>query len=146
MDVGIETHRAELTAYAWRLVGRREDAQDCVQSAFVKYLKLPEPPDHPRAWLYRVVHNLAVDLTRERRPAPPAGRFSPPADAGPESAEALERLLDRLDDDSRWILLLRYTHGFSFDEVAAIVSRPAGTVKVMAGRALTALRQLLVKP
>lgn len=146
MDVGIETHRAELTAYAVRLLGRREDAQDCVQSAFVKYLKLPEPPDHARAWLYRVVHNLAVDLTRERRPAPPAGRLSPPADAAVESAETLERMLDRLDDDSRWILLLRYTYGFSFDEVAAIVDRPAGTVKVMAGRALTALRQLLVKP
>lgn len=146
MELGIETHRAELTAYAWRLLGRHEDAQDCVQSAFVKYLRLPQPPENPRAWLYRVVHNLAVDLTRERRPAPSPGRFSPPADAGVEGAETLERMLDRLPVDSRWILLLRYTYGFSFDEVAAIVDRPAGTVKVMAGRALTALRQAMVRP
>ena len=141
MAIDLEPYRGELLGFAWRMLRDEHEAEDCVQSAFVSAMRDGAPPDNPRAWLYRVVHNHAVNSLRkrDRRPPPPAE----PAALSPhlEQREELERLLGELEDEAREILLLRYTHGMSFEEIAEVVGRPVGTVKVYAGRALTALQR-----
>ncbi|MCL6705963.1 RNA polymerase sigma factor [Pseudomonas sp. R2.Fl] len=63
-------NRPVLIDYACRLLGSREAAEDIVQEAFLRFVPAsPEsaskPP--PRAYLFRVVHNLAIDLLRRRK-------------------------------------------------------------------------------
>jgi RNA polymerase sigma-70 factor, ECF subfamily len=136
----IDQFREELQAFAYRLLGSVEEAEDCVQNAYLAAVRNPQAPENARAWLYRVTHNLAVNQLRRRDHA--LRREAPPAQ--PRAGEAdLDRALADLPEDQRTILLLRYTHGLSFEEIAEVVGRPTGTVKVYAGRGLTALRKAL---
>lgn len=70
-DTRYETYvayRAELVRYATPILGSREDAEDIVQEAFVRFV--PEAAQSPlrlRAYLYRIVRNLAFDSRRRRQ-------------------------------------------------------------------------------
>jgi RNA polymerase sigma-70 factor (ECF subfamily) len=62
-----EQHRRELLAYATRLVVRPEIAEELVQEAAVRMLAaraMPSEPAEARAWLFKVVTNLAIDHLR----------------------------------------------------------------------------------
>ena len=56
---------APLLAYALRLTGGREVAEDVVQEAFMKLHAQFESVQTPRRWLYRTVHNLALNQRRQ---------------------------------------------------------------------------------
>src|SRR5438105_4838357 len=137
----IDQYRDELQAFAFRLLGSVEEAEDCVQSAYLAAVRNPQSPENARAWLYRVTHNLAVNELRRRARAPKPEK--PEVSGTGTDDAALERALARLPEHQRTILLLRYTHGLSFEEIAHVLDRPAATLKVYAGRALTALRNRL---
>ena len=62
-----ERHRRELVGYATRLVVRDSIAEELVQEAAVRLLqdnRLPDDDEQIRAWLFRVVSNLAIDHLR----------------------------------------------------------------------------------
>src|SRR5436309_15068142 len=54
-----------LLAYAMRLVGRLEVAEDIVQEAFMRLHAQFEDVREPKKWLYRTVHNLALNHRRD---------------------------------------------------------------------------------
>ena len=56
-----------LLAYAYKLVRQIESAQDIVQEAFIKYHDHRETVEMPKPWLYRTVHNLALNHQRANR-------------------------------------------------------------------------------
>jgi len=60
------THRAALIDYAAAIVGSRAQAEDVVQEAWLRYeaVASERPLEQPKNYLYRVVRNLALDLTR----------------------------------------------------------------------------------
>jgi RNA polymerase sigma-70 factor (ECF subfamily) len=63
------TMRPSLLGYAYHVVGSTGDAEDLVQSAFLKLfdqLKRNANIENLRSWLYRVVHNLAIDYVRRK--------------------------------------------------------------------------------
>ena len=56
--------RPSLLAYVYHLVSSSRDAEDLVQVAFLQffdYLRQEREIQNPRGWLYRVVHNLAIE-------------------------------------------------------------------------------------
>src|SRR6185369_10535962 len=53
-----------LLSYALRLTGERAIAEDIVQDAFMKLHAQFEQVREPRRWLYRTVHNLALNQRR----------------------------------------------------------------------------------
>ena len=62
-----QRHHRELVGYARRLVVRDAVAEELVQEAAVRLLqndRLPDDDDQIRAWLFRVVSNLAIDHLR----------------------------------------------------------------------------------
>ena len=67
----LERHEREIFAYALRLTGRRDDADDLYQETFLAAFRGWPPPrrDHERAWLYKIATNKAIDRDRRRRPA-----------------------------------------------------------------------------
>lgn len=64
-----ERHTREVYAWAYRLLGRHEDALDVVQDVFLRWADQCRSavPDQPRGWLRRVTLNRAIDVRRHRR-------------------------------------------------------------------------------
>ena len=77
MDVGAlyREHHQELFRYLVKLTGDETTARDAVQHAFLRMLEKDPADVAPRAWLYRVATNAAMDWTRgERRRGRGVGR------------------------------------------------------------------------
>ncbi|MCL1921314.1 MAG: sigma-70 family RNA polymerase sigma factor [Kiritimatiellaeota bacterium] len=133
---------APLLRYAARLLNNATLAQDAVQNAWVK-LARREPPvqapdDEARNWLFRVVHNEAVDIVRaeERRSrlhaayaAEQEAAAQPLPETGTDEREALVlSCLPALPPLQRQVVLLRLQQGLSYNDIAAIVGETSGYV------------------
>jgi RNA polymerase sigma factor (sigma-70 family) len=106
-----------------------------------------------RAWVFAIARNTAIDRERwlARRPATclapeDLAALGPSGDAEAEALDGLalervHRLLDRLTPDQRDVLLLRIVGGLTVDQVAGVVGRKAGAVKMLQARGLAAIRR-----
>jgi RNA polymerase sigma-70 factor (ECF subfamily) len=105
------------------------------------------------AWLYRLAHNVHVDLVRRARTMRPleSGRQEP--DTADQTAPlAFERALDQdllaraicqLSPDQQQVIVLRFAQGLDTPTIAAQMGREEGAVRALQMRALRRLRQLL---
>ena len=147
----------ELYRYAYRLLGEVQMAEDIVSETFLRFLRAIEagggPRDNLRAYLYRIAHNLAMDVHR-RRPAGVDGRDieleripggENPAQQAEHSItqQVARRMIWHLTPDQRQVILLKFLQGLSNAEVAAVVDKPVGAVKALQHRGLGTLRRLL---
>src|ERR1700733_11353893 len=125
-----------LLGYALRCAGELTVAEDVVQEAFMKLHAQFEKVEKPRQWLYRTVHNLALNRRRDAKktvPLDPAPESeSPSANEPPDPAlppdEQMLRVegiglvrisLEILDDRSRELVRLKFHDELSYKEIAA---------------------------
>lgn len=132
-------HGAELARAAYLILRDDAEAGDCVQEAFIRAFRaVRRSADvrNPRAWLYRITTNIALNRIRKRererraveRLPLPEPYHSDGHDARVRRelvAEALETLPDRL----RTLVVLRYYAGLTDREISEDVGIPVGTVK-----------------
>lgn len=153
----LHEHELALTRYALRLLGNREQARDVVQHAFLKLCEQSSEKlaGGARKWLYAVCRNRALDLLRHSRtsgakanPASEAGwrdavgREPDPASAAEqeELSDILVRLVRALPAAQREAIDL-WRDGFNYREIAEIIRRQEGNVRVLVHRGLAALRE-----
>lgn len=130
---------------ALAILGNREEAQDAVQDALVKFLeKRPtfESEEHERAWLLRVTINdcksrLRAPWRRKRVELSAAAEIADEETRG-ELAE-----LAQLPIKDRAAIHLYYYEGYSTAEIAAMAGEAEGTVRSRLHRARRKLRRLL---
>ena len=146
---------------ALRIVRDRSEAEDLIHDAFVAVNERAGQYASDRgsviAWLVTLVRNLSIDRTRrrERRGTlmrevlphePPASVRDPERLTSDASErEKIRRALDMLPEAQRQTLEVAFFEGLSYPEIAARENVPLGTIKSRAARALSALREALVK-
>jgi RNA polymerase sigma factor (sigma-70 family) len=121
---------------------------DALQEALIELTRKDPAPRSPKAWLFRVVRNKAMNLARserrrsrhESRVSQPDAWFTPDAGASID-AERVARWIERLPDVQRQIVTARIWGELTFEQVAEIVDRPTATVFRLFHEALDAIRQ-----
>jgi RNA polymerase sigma-70 factor, ECF subfamily len=141
-----ERHATAAFSLAYRMVGRRNAAEDVVQEAFLSLWRSGARYDRTRGsvrtWVLGIVHNRAIDalrrsLVHDRRRASDEGieeRFEARERTEVEAArndEAREvhAALETLPDEQCKVIQLAYFGGFSHSEIAEMLETPIGTVK-----------------
>lgn len=123
---------------AMRMLGNPEDARDATQDAFVKaYQRLATFDTRYRfySWMYRILVNECLNVTRDRRPEEPLGMDlaggGDPFDTtlGSERRVQIEAALLRLTPEQRAVTVLRHFAGQSYGEIAEALAVPEKTVK-----------------
>lgn len=128
---------------ALAILGDRQEAQDAVQDAFLRYLeKAPERLEDPGAWLMRVLVNRCRDICRRSRRRGTVPLLQELPVPGPEERQELEELY-ALPPPDRAVIHLRYCEGRSTAEIARILGVREGTVRSRLTRARARLRRLL---
>jgi RNA polymerase sigma-70 factor (ECF subfamily) len=149
-------HRAALCRYVARLIGDDAAAEDVVQEALTRFVERPpERDDNPRAWLFAVATNLALDdartawrrarLLRWYRDWVPGPRPEPDPEASMIRAERAARVrtaLAVLSEKERTVLLMR-EEGFKHREIAQAVGTTTRSVGTLVARALDKLARRL---
>lgn len=144
--------------HVFALVRHRQDAEDLTQETFIKAyknLRSLNPDLNFRAWLYTIATNTVRDWFRKKGNKTelfiindPESNFETIDEDSSynkiESAKDLENALNSLRPSYRTVLLLFYWQGFSYDEIASILSVPLNTVKTHLARAKSSLKSVLL--
>ncbi len=139
-----------LTGQVYAMIGNLDEAQECVQEAFVRawaHRRKLDRAEHPEAWVRVTAHRLAVSRWRRTVRA----RRSPDRAVGPptttaavdETHVALVEALRRLPDVQRQAIVLHHIADLPVHVVAAEVGAPEGTIKARLSRGRAALAVLL---
>jgi len=143
--------RPALLSYVYHLIHSNTDAEDLVQLAFLhlfENLNADTEIQNPSAWLYRVVHNFAIDGVRQvsKRETLLQEWFKTRETVVEDSSEEdvirrdqIDKLLQVLNEKERYCLMLR-SEGLSYEEIAGILEISASSVSVYLARGLKKFR------
>jgi RNA polymerase sigma-70 factor (ECF subfamily) len=143
--------------YHYQFTHNREEAEDLTSRTFFQALR-GMSAYHDRglpfqAWLFRIAHNLMVNWYREQSRHPVIGleqvvdevyaeEGNPQADAAQRAErERLRQLLNGLSEDRRTLLILKFVEKMPNAEIAKVLGRSEGAVKVLYHRTLLGLRE-----
>ena len=150
----LEAEIPRLRRYARALTRNVTSADDLVQSCLVRAVSkehLWEPGTDLRAWLFTILHNQHVnDVRRSVRQGDTVNfdEAAPTLTVQPKALAALqlrdlEAALGKLAPEQRQVILLNGLEGMSYEEIAAVLDIPVGTVRSRLSRGRDALRRLM---
>ena len=152
-----EKYSGKLFAYAFRLVGDSQFAEDCVSETFSRFLKTVQRGvgsiDNLNAYLYRIAHNWIMDYYRNRLPEQENKEISllqndtnnPEALVSKESErQKVRKALLNLPEKQRQVIMFRFYEEWSHAETASALGTSAGATRALQYRALESLRNMLI--
>lgn len=172
----VRRYQNRIYTAAMRILSNTEEAEEVVQDTFVKVHQNLAKFRHQAsfsAWVFRIAHNLCMDIlrARHRRKGFQLLSFDPQSSAEPEevtdiSLSVISQLADpnpdpsqrmdqneqeaiiaeslkKLPDNQRTVLVLHDIEGFSYQEIAEIVGTSIGTVRSRLHYGRVKLRELL---
>lgn len=159
-------YQSPLLRYVGQMLGRTDhEAEDVVQEAFVRLHRQVTghgsgSVKHLTTWLFRVTHNLTIDMLRRRsqRRRVPETAVDPSALSEEQAADELDALgevlrqearqvalreLAQLDERQRQVVLLKVIQGMTLRQVAKVVGISVSLVNYRLNQGLTELAQRL---
>lgn len=138
-----------LFRFARKCTGHEEDARDVVQNSFeILWQKRKDvAQEKAKAFLFQVAYRQAIDNYRKKE------RMTYKEEVetnerqlmgNPDLKRVLDRALDRLDEQSRALVLLKDYEGYKYEEIARITGLTDTQVKVYLHRARKTLKDYLV--
>ncbi|MEO3785281.1 RNA polymerase sigma factor SigJ [Actinocorallia sp. B10E7] len=144
VDETFERQRSRLTGLAYRMLGSRQDAEDLVQEAYIRWAGAGEI-EHPRAWLTKVVSNLCLNelasarVRRESYVGPwlpePVFTDDDPVELRDSVSYALLTLMERLTPAERAVFVLKEAFGYSHHEIAGFLDLTDANTRQLHSRA-----------
>ena len=160
----IRRHQQRVFGLVNGILRRRDDVEDVVQQVFLKVFVSLKRFDQRSAfstWLYKISVNECWDYLRKRKVRPltyeadlsedqvsrldgVASAENPPEDPSQraEARDLLERMLDKLPEEDRQLLMLKEVEGFSVQELAEMLNLNVNTVKVRLFRSRARLTEV----
>jgi RNA polymerase sigma-70 factor (ECF subfamily) len=165
----IRRYERPVFSLIFRMVRDRELAEDLAQDTFIKVLNHIDryrPEFKLSSWLFKIANNVAIDHLRRRQLDTISIDGSPHAQTAEaieatsfdvadqqetaldemqarELGSAIERAITSLRPEYRSCIMLRHVEGRSYEEIAATLDLPLGTVKTYIHRARHELRKAL---
>jgi len=147
-------HSQLLYRTAYSLLDNPADAEDVLQTIFLRLLRREFPPDlqhNAKGYLYRAAVNLSLNVIRSRQRHELTGdaeRLEVPADtSGSNVAEdthqRLAEALAELSPEATQILVLRYVHDYSDADIAKLLGTSRGSIAMRLFRSRARLRKLM---
>lgn len=143
----------QLYGVAYRITRSAADAEDLVQETYLRAFRAfggYTPGTNIRAWLFTILYRVRTDQLRKRGRSPQTVTLldegpavAPPQDALANGHEDVARALAEVPEVFRTAVLLRDVQEFSYDEIAAILGVPIGTVMSRIHRGRAILRKTL---
>jgi RNA polymerase sigma-70 factor (ECF subfamily) len=168
----VTTYERRVFVLVFRMLGRRDEAEDLAQEVFVQVFKAIDQfrgDSKLSTWIYRIAVNLCknrakylsrrhsnaqddVDAMADRLPLSAAkgvsvGDVSRPDELveGMQLELVVKRAIAAIDADFREVLILRDVEDLSYEEIASVTGLPEGTVKSRIHRGRAQLRGLVEK-
>jgi RNA polymerase sigma-70 factor (ECF subfamily) len=165
----VRRYERPLFSLIYRMVRDRELAEDLTQETFIKALNALasyRPEFKFSSWIFKIANNAAIDQLRRREVNTLSLDGSPTAET-PDAVEAtalqvsskgespldelearemgsaIETAIAKLRPEYRSCIMLRHVEGLAYEEIAASLDLPLGTVKTYIHRARNELRQYL---
>jgi RNA polymerase sigma-70 factor (ECF subfamily) len=148
------SHVTRIYRYAFYNVRHKQHAEDITQEVFLKAWKAIKSCKGKEktfsSWLYRIAHNLIIDKIRKRQRelsgvteiATDIIDTSSNLEAGLEKKDLLKEM-DYLPSNQRQVIILKFIQGMDNREIAEIMGKSTGAIRIMQMRALTALKDRL---
>jgi len=151
-----DRYAGPIYGYLYRVIGDATHAEDLAGEVFLRLLQALRtsraPRDNLEGWLYRVAHNLAMDLFRRQKKGPVVplveelvAQDGQPSDLVEDRQvkQQLRARIRRLSSDQQRVILFRFAEELPLAEVARLMGKSEGAVKILQHRALSRLRKLL---
>ncbi|URN96243.1 MAG: RNA polymerase sigma factor SigW [Candidatus Pristimantibacillus lignocellulolyticus] len=161
----VELYQEKLYHMAYRMLNNRQEAEDVVQDTFLRVYNNLERYDVTMkfsTWIYRIATNLSIDRLRKRKPVYSLDAESsdyegldgysmiPSDNRTPESEllisetqQIIHQAIDTLPPKYKSVMILRYIHELSLQEVGDILDMPVTTIKTRVHRGREFLRKKL---
>jgi RNA polymerase sigma-70 factor (ECF subfamily) len=138
-------------AFLYYRVPQPEDAEDLTSEVVLKIIKaLKRQRGNFHAWMYRIARNRLIDYYRQRAVRQevslvdvPQKEFVRTGDLSKQilTKEKLRKGLEKLTEEQKQVIILKFIQGYNNQEIAGIVGKSVGAVKVLQFRALKAMRE-----
>ncbi|MCH7323426.1 sigma-70 family RNA polymerase sigma factor [Solibacillus sp. MA9] len=130
----ISSHYDKIYKYCYSILRNVEDAEDAVQEVFLKAMKSNNLSsiNNPNAWLYKVAYFHCMNKLKRKKILSfvPFIEFENTVNVVEnEQDEQLHNILNQLKPDERALVVLRIIENYSFEEIAAIMDKPAPTIR-----------------
>jgi RNA polymerase sigma-70 factor (ECF subfamily) len=139
---------------AFRFLGRKEEAEDVVQDAFLRLLdasKRYRPTASFRTYFYRIIFRLCLDRAKRKQPFY-LEKFTDFPDSKPsaatemmrrETADAVRAALNALPPNQRIAIVLHYYEGLNYQNIAEALQKTPKAVERLLARGRDRLRTIL---
>ncbi|CAM3763642.1 RNA polymerase sigma factor SigW [Marinicrinis lubricantis] len=161
----VDLYKDKIYHLGYRMLGNAHEAEDIVQETFLRVyrsLKSYDPSHKFSTWIYRIGTNLCIDRLRKRK----FHAFSLDADTTEdgldgysmlasedltpeqqitlsETQQHIRQAIDKMPEKYRSVVVLRYLHDLSLQEISGILGMPVTTVKTRVHRGREYLRKRL---
>lgn len=162
----IKRYEEKILRYIIRISGlRKEDAEDLLQEVFIKVYQNLNDFDQKlkfSSWIYRISHNVVIDNFRKNKARPEIADLD--EDINDRIIEniksdfdvtreidrkylrtGMERVLKRIDNKYKEVLVLRFFEEKSYEEISDILKKPVGTVSTLINRAKKQFKNEFIK-
>ncbi len=150
----VDIYASRLYGYFYRLTGNKDLSDELLSELFVKLVEkiVSYKGGSFDGWLFRIASNIFHDYLRSKQRRKKLldvhkvqleSEITEPKKSGNEQIDLLEIQLQRMDADTRELIMLRFYSQLSFKEIAKMRSEPIGTTLAKLHRGLKKLRELM---